>query len=343
MADGNRTRFVKLIVLEFFFSSIYLSPRAYLEVWSTDRSFWPQASIILGSQETEELTAEEYIGTLGCCEDALTELQHLSEAVNFVIDMLLREAPAMEMVHVDRSNSKDTFQTIDNHVEWIILQRLCHQRCRNVERYIERLNRRFEGQNKYLNIRESKSVKTLTVLATIFLPLSLSTSILSMQTRFVDLNLLLYDFLGVFVIIGSLAVIMLLILKLVFRVRTQSTFLSMRLALPRSRKDQGRTCFGVLSTYYAMIWAIVIVSFVVGMTLDVIKGLKILGYGFAGMLGFVPIFLIHLWVINTLKTFHHYREMRGANTNESLVDLEREQGQLETRSRITENFGENSF
>ncbi|KAI4246279.1 MAG: hypothetical protein L6R42_009940, partial [Xanthoria sp. 1 TBL-2021] len=56
-----------------------------------------------------------------------------------------------------------------------------------------------------LNVYESQGIKRLTLLATIFLPLSLSASILAMNTRFRDLHLLLFDFIGVSFLLGSLA------------------------------------------------------------------------------------------------------------------------------------------
>lgn len=56
-----------------------------------------------------------------------------------------------------------------------------------------------------LDVYESRGVKRLTLLATIFLPLSLSASILAMNTRFRDLHLLLFDFVGVFFVLGSFA------------------------------------------------------------------------------------------------------------------------------------------
>ena len=47
-----------------------------------------------------------------------------------------------------------------------------------------------------LNINGNQSITRLTVVAALFLPLSLGAGILSMQTRFVDLHYLLYDFFG---------------------------------------------------------------------------------------------------------------------------------------------------
>lgn len=58
-----------------------------------------------------------------------------------------------------------------------------------------------------LNVRESQGVRRLTLLATIFLPLSLASSILAMSTRFRDLHLLLFDFVAVFTVLSSVALL----------------------------------------------------------------------------------------------------------------------------------------
>src|SRR5207248_2743778 len=65
-----------------------------------------------------------------------------------------------------------------------------------------------------LNIQESEIVKRLTILAAVFLPLSLATGVLSMQTRFAHLGYLLYDLIGVFLLVGFIAILVFCILKL---------------------------------------------------------------------------------------------------------------------------------
>tara|TARA_R110002003_G_scaffold62_8_gene5619 strand:- start:3702 stop:4433 length:732 start_codon:yes stop_codon:yes gene_type:complete len=55
------------------------------------------------------------------------------------------------------------------------------------------------------NISQANSVSRLTVLAMVFLPLSLAGTILSMQTRLRDLNYILFDLAGIFLIFRILA------------------------------------------------------------------------------------------------------------------------------------------
>ncbi|KAK2063272.1 hypothetical protein LY76DRAFT_601903 [Colletotrichum caudatum] len=67
------------------------------------------------------------------------------------------------------------------------------------------LQHQLDLLNLSWNVNQSQNVKVLTLLATVFLPLSLSAGILSMNTRFKDLGDLMYDFIGVVVLLGALA------------------------------------------------------------------------------------------------------------------------------------------
>lgn len=55
------------------------------------------------------------------------------------------------------------------------------------------------------NNHQAESLSRLTILATCFLPLSVSATVLSMQTRFAKLGFLLYDLVGVTFLLGLLA------------------------------------------------------------------------------------------------------------------------------------------
>lgn len=61
--------------------------------------------------------------------------------------------------------------------------------------------------------RESLHVQMLSMLAIVYLPLSLASSVLSMQTRFMDLGWLLFDFFGAATLFITLTVIVYLSLK----------------------------------------------------------------------------------------------------------------------------------
>ena len=161
-----------------------------------------------------------------------------------------------------------------------------------------------EGEDRTRNRQESNGVKRLTLLATIFLPLSLSASILSMNNRFVDIKVLLYDFLGVFVIMGSLAVIMLILVRIALKIKTTDGFQAYLNPSATWRDAKGRNAqfkwaarwLSVLvSILYTLILVILLVSFIVGMTIDRKKGLLILGFGCAGLLGYTVIGYV-IWI-----------------------------------------------
>jgi Mg2+ and Co2+ transporter CorA len=88
--------------------------------------------------------------------------------------------------------------------------------CKDVNRRVSGLSDDLEYQLKCLDLarsmKETENVQRLTVLATIFLPLSLAARILSMQSRFKDLDYLLYDFVGVAILLEYLAGTLLVII-----------------------------------------------------------------------------------------------------------------------------------
>lgn len=123
---------------------------------------------------------------------------------------------------------------------------------------------------------ESKRLSMLTILASIFLPLSLACGILSMQTRLKDLNYLLYDFCGVVILLLTLVALLLLFVKESMKIASRSSGFLLFL----------KRFFGV---YFAVIilsiWAFILSSFIVGMAVNVRLGGLLLGYGLAGLVG----------------------------------------------------------
>jgi hypothetical protein len=84
--------------------------------------------------------------------------------------------------------------------------------CLDIIKTTTRFSSRIDHDLKYLdvsrNMNESLRVWVLSALASVFLPLSIATGLLNMQTRFIDLKLLLYDFCGVVVLVGTIVVIL---------------------------------------------------------------------------------------------------------------------------------------
>lgn len=126
------------------------------------------------------------------------------------------------------------------------------------------------------SISESNRLWMLTILASIFLPLSLACGILSMQTRLKDLNYLLYDFLGVVVLLLTLVVMFLLNVKWSMMILSKTS---------GWRSSTKKIAIGIFAIIVSSSWAIILASFIVGMAVNVRMGGIVLGYGLAGLTG----------------------------------------------------------
>lgn len=135
---------------------------------------------------------------------------------------------------------------------------------------------RYEVLVQRTNMDQADSVSQLTWLAAVFLPLSLAAAILSMQTRFIDLDLLLYDFVGMVVLLGALAILLNIFSRygiplynwLLRRVYWGNDF-------PEVHK--------AIKAFWVFVWmSVLLASFLVGMLKDVKLGVETLGYGVGG-------------------------------------------------------------
>lgn len=164
--------------------------------------------------------------------------------------------------------------------------------CSALTTTMARLNSSLERRLKLFevskNVKEQARNWLLSILASVFLPLSLATSILSMQTRFADLHLLLYDFCGVMVLLATLVLLVLFVI----------TFL--HFCRERLAKFEVNHMFGTIVsrvttfTFFVLLgisWMITMASFLYGMLADVKVGLKILGFGAACVLGISLVFI----------------------------------------------------
>jgi hypothetical protein len=145
----------------------------------------------------------------------------------------------------------------------------------------------FALAQSVLSIHESKGVKRLTVLAAVFLPLSLACSVLSMQTRFA-LHYLLYDFPGVFTILASMSIVAYLLIGAMIK---GSATWSLGNAIKRMKFCGSNMPIDATALFYFLkyslciaVWNVALVSFIVGMVVDVQVGPKVPGYGLGGIL-----------------------------------------------------------
>jgi hypothetical protein len=147
-----------------------------------------------------------------------------------------------------------------------------------------------------ISIEQANSVNQLTLLAAFFLPLSLAAAVLSMQTRFVDLNLLLYDFIGVMVILAALASLIALFNlygKHMYSRLLHRVYFALG-AFPRYPRR--------VTMFWMFLWiSALLASFLLGMLSDVTIGLKLLGYEAAA--------IVVLWLLS-LPSFRLFVRLR---------------------------------
>ncbi|KAL6886074.1 hypothetical protein GGI43DRAFT_277062 [Trichoderma evansii] len=152
------------------------------------------------------------------------------------------------------------------------------------------------------DMNQSGNVQMLTLLATIFLPLSLSAGVLSMQSRFKDLGDLLYDFFGVVVLLAAVVALLIVAMILFSSVKElESRLFKYNWYKGILHPILVFTISGITLT----LGALVLTSFVVGMFKDVVLGAKILGYGFAAAIGALVVIpyttLMVFWLPNLIK------------------------------------------
>ncbi|OAP55464.1 hypothetical protein AYL99_10437 [Fonsecaea erecta] len=224
------------------------------------------------------------------CEEILQEVQHVTEAVLFLLAALNLASSS--------SPSQPNFESLHG-LRYLRLRETCSQRRLNCERRIERINRTLETRNKLLNIHESTSVKRLTILAAVFLPASLASSFLSMSQRFHELDLILFDWLGVFVLVSSVTIVLYFAVKVILHVKskTRLAYWSPAALWAFDREPWLRIVAPFQLLVYLLIWAVVLACFVLGMFRSPSLGGKVLGYGIAGVLGFVVLSVIAFFLI----------------------------------------------
>lgn len=174
---------------------------------------------------------------------------------------------------------------------------------------------------------EVQKTLRLTILATIFLPLSLSAGILGMQSRFKNLGPLLYDFFGVVFILLTAVILTLLTIIFLGSVQEQTS----RYLGERKVEFVYGFVWAITNLAVVVLGALVLSSFLVGMFKDVVLGAKILGFGFAAAIG-VPLLLyfllsirhaiaqFYVWMRDTVISFNKSKENPVLNDVERNID-----------------------
>ncbi|KAG4261197.1 hypothetical protein FPRO04_08188 [Fusarium proliferatum] len=165
--------------------------------------------------------------------------------------------------------------------------------CREANEQLQKFSDRLDHDLKYLelarNINQTRGVQQLTLLATIFLPLSLAAGVLSMQTRFRDLGTLVYDFFGVVVLLAAIVLIIMILLSLVAVVKE----LDSKVLQIESYRESFRVKVLLMVNIALFVFGcLVLSSFLIGMFKDVSLGATILGYGVAAICGLCMILFL---------------------------------------------------
>jgi hypothetical protein len=157
-------------------------------------------------------------------EGILRSVNNLVDSIKFVIAALKPKsiAGAQQPFH------KDHEKRIEE------LRQLCKERQDNAQRALDALNRQLDYLAKRHAIRESKAIKIMTILASLYLPLSLSASLLGISTplkavahnvkaddpvKWLGTNLL-FDFFGVFITLATGTIFIIQGIRLVFWIKS---------------------------------------------------------------------------------------------------------------------------
>ncbi|KAL9094002.1 MAG: hypothetical protein Q9165_003672 [Trypethelium subeluteriae] len=229
LSDGSLDTFAKLLVLDFFLASIYLQRVDYYEsliytqpgqkeVLNLSLTKNPHLQVPLGLFEPRlSAKSSEAFKEIEDAEGILRNVNNLADSIQFVIKALKPNYTASKRQHIPKEYKRRIQQ----------LQGLCKERRNNAERALDALNRQLDYLAKRHAIREAKAIKILTILASFYLPLSLSASLLGMQAPFKQVahtvtqqiqNLegtnLLFDFFGVSVGLATVTIFILYAIKL---------------------------------------------------------------------------------------------------------------------------------
>jgi hypothetical protein len=228
--------------------------------------------------------------TLGAIEDAM---KYITGAIECVSARL--RSPS-----VDRSAATDD-SPLGAYLDGKLQDSIFYQR--RVAQLKARTRELFDVLSYRVNVNQADSVNQLTMLAAIFLPLSLAAGVLSMQTRFSELNFLLYDFVGVVLILGTMATLLAIITRYGPDIYDDILLYSYSWRLYVAPKLRKCLKFTLLTVW----WLALLASFLVGMLKDSIFGLRLFGFEAAGITG---LWLLSLKGVRMGYDYHTERKER---------------------------------
>ncbi|KAF5626912.1 uncharacterized protein FTJAE_9418 [Fusarium tjaetaba] len=278
----SKDNWKKLILLQFHHACLRLFFEFLTALESYEKERTKDADTDSGSAELWQWNLKSITKRSNEYRDLAEMARKLISTTESLIDVVRSSSPV-----VDSTSHANKFMAIDTELRGL---------CREASEMIQNFSDQLDHELKYLelarDINQTKSVQQLTLLATIFLPLSLAAGVLSMQTRFKDLGTLLYDFFGVVVLLAAIVLILIILLNLMAFVNEVDSKLSVRSSMYRV-VFRGKLLF-MINIGFFVFGCLVLSSFLVGMFKDVLFGAKILGYGVAAICG-VWMFLAAIW------------------------------------------------
>jgi hypothetical protein len=231
------------LVLDFFLASIYLQPVDYYasliypqldkkDAVKFSLTKNPHLQVPLGLFEPRlSAKSREAFKEIEDAEGVLRSVHNLVDSITYVRD-ILEESDFFIQQHKDSEVKTRLLK----------LKALCAERNSNAERALQALERQLEYLTKRHAIREAKAIRILTILAAFYLPLSLSASMLGMQTPFKQVahtiradelpgdklgdrelsTNLLFDFFGVFISLSTITIFLVHAIRFVFWMKSNS-------------------------------------------------------------------------------------------------------------------------
>lgn len=233
LSDGSLDTFVKLLLLDFFLASIYLQAVDHYGslIWpklSTKKEIQrfpltknPHLQVPLGLFEPRlSAKSRDAFKEIENAEGILRSVNNLVDSIVFVLNALEQNVAAPPFRQPALGDYERRKQTLEG---------LIKERKSNASRALEALSRQLDYLTKRHAIREAKSIKILTILASFYLPLSLSASLLGMSSPFkaiarnktepeidtVGTNLL-FDFVGVYIWLATSTIFIIYGIRIAF-------------------------------------------------------------------------------------------------------------------------------
>ncbi|KAG8416496.1 hypothetical protein J3458_007079 [Metarhizium acridum] len=255
--DGSRPLFIKLLLLYFLNTGLDWSHHRIADIKSARRELADR------TDEDTELHKDagfkflkpvtEWQKTVMASSEALINICHdLANSADYMIRHLqwgASQAPASNTIEVTQAWK---YVALDIAVS-------CEEARKQSTQIFACEQRRYELYKAQVDAKTSQNGTLVTILAGTFLPASLAVGCLSMNNRFANLGPLLYDLVGVIVLIGGFAVVSVAVIRIWIRARSHGPW---KTKTERAMSVKSKWRAGLLGF---LAYTAVLVSFLIGM------------------------------------------------------------------------------